>query len=112
MMNSCNFTGRLVDNPRLFEGEANRVTFSLAVDRDFVPEDGGKSVDYLDFVAWRETANYIMRHFRKGDLMQVVNSRARIKTFTGKDGEEKRKTEYEVGKVYCLLRKRREDTDE
>ena len=111
MMNSCNFTGRLVDNPKLFEGEANRVTFTLAVDRDYAPKEGQKGADYLDFIAWRETANYVVKHFRKGDLMQVVNARARIKTYEDSEGTEKRKTEYEVNKVYCLLRNRKENED-
>ena len=34
MMNSCNFTGRLVEDPKFFSGDPDRCCFTLAVDRD------------------------------------------------------------------------------
>lgn len=108
MMNSCNFTGRMVDNPKLFEGEVNRAVFTLAVDRDFVPKGSEKNADYLDFVAWRDKADYVARRFHKGDLVQVVNARAKIKQYED-DGVQRRKTEYEVDKVYCLIRNHEDD---
>lgn len=108
MMNSCNFTGRMVDNPKLFEGEVNRAVFTLAVDRDFVPKGSEKNADYLDFVAWRDKADYVVRRFHKGDLVQVVNARAKIKQYEDDSGKQ-RKTEYEVDKVYCLIRNHEDD---
>ena len=106
MMNSCNFAGRLVADPKMYEGESNRATFTLAVDGD-VPSD---EAVYLDFVAWRDKANYIARRFHKGDLMLVVNAKANVRNIE-KDGKKSRKIEFEVGKAYCVSR-HREENDE
>lgn len=103
MTNSCTFTGRLVSNPKIFEGEVSRAEFTLAVDKDFVPKNGEKTADYLDFVAWRDKAEYVARRFHKGDLIQVVNARAKVKQ-NEEDGVKHRKIEFEVDKVYCLVR--------
>lgn len=113
MLNSCCFAGRLVDEPKFFEGETNRVCFTLAVERDVLQRDGKPVSDYLDFVAWKETASFIATHFKKGDLMQVSNARAKVRLYEDSDGIKKRKTEFEIDKVYCLARSRgREDVEE
>ncbi len=111
MMNSCNFTGRLTDDPKYFEGEVNRACFTLAVDRDMVKNNKGMGADYLDFIAWGDKADYIMRRFNKGDLMQVVNARAKVRLYEDSDGIKKRKTEYEIDKAYCIERIRIQDDD-
>lgn len=106
MTNSCHFIGRLVDDPKLYEGEPNRACFCLAVDRD-TNKNGRGSADYLDFVAWKEAADYVVRHFNKGDLMSVVNARAKVRKY--EDGEDrKNRVEFEVHKVYCIGRARKQ----
>ena len=113
MMNSCNFTGRLTDDPKFFEGDVNRVCFTLAVDRDMIAKNGKTGADYLDFIAWKDTADYISRHFNKGDLMQVVNSRAKVRLYEDSDGKKGRKIEFEIDKAYCIARSReKEDVEE
>ena len=105
MMNSCSFIGRLTADPKRFDGETSRVCFTLAVDSDNY-KGSKETADYLDFVAWNKTAEYIDRHFNKGDLMCVANSRARVRQYENSDGIKVRKIEFEVGKAYCVGRSR------
>ena len=108
MLNSCNFTGYLVDTPKLLTGSdgINRTTFTLAVERDGTWKYDNEA-DYLDFVAWRESAKYIVKRFKKGDLMTVINARAKIRNITDANGNHKRKTEFIVDKAYCSHKHRR-----
>ena len=107
MMNSCNFTGRLVDDPEYFPGEPDRCCFTVAVDRDVFSKDAkSANADYLDCIAWRGVAEYVQKHFSKGDLIQVVDARAKVRTYEDSKGIKKRKTEFEINRVYCLLRNR------
>lgn len=110
MLNNCIFCGRLVEDPKLFQGDPVRCCFTIAVDRDGSNKNGGNA-DYFDFVAWRDTADYVSRHFNKGDLIQVV-SRAKVRSYEDSEGIKKRKTEFEVDKVYCILRNRNKEEDQ
>ena len=115
-MNSCNFTGRLTADPMLTERDGlERVTFSLAVDRDRKNADGSRETDFLDFVAWRGTARFIGEHFKKGDAMTVTNVREQVHEYTDRDGNPKRKHEHEVSSksdIYFGSNRRRERVDE
>lgn len=101
MMNSCDFMGRLVDDPKKFESDGiPRVVFTLAVDRDGLSKSGKSNADHLDFVAWRDVADLVLRKFKKGDLMAVSDSRAKVRSYVDGNGSKIRKTEYELGRVY------------
>lgn len=106
MMNSCNFTGRLVEDPKFFSGDPDRCCFTLAVDRDINKDAKNVNADYIDFIAWRGMAEYVQKHFSKGDLMQVVNARAKVRTYEDSEGVRKRKTEFEIDRAYCLAHSR------
>jgi single-strand DNA-binding protein len=102
-LNTCTFEGNLTADPKFYEGDgtkAPRATFTLAVDRDYLNEDGEKTADFLDFVVWRSTAEFVAKHFRKGDTMTVCNSKARIRSFTNDEGVRKRITQYVDGRCY------------
>ena len=101
-LNSCDFQGRLTADPKLElvgNNKVERVTFSLAVDRDRKKEDGSRETDFLDFIAWRGTAKFISGHFHKGDGMLVSNSQAEVREYKDKNGAIKRKTEYVIGEL-------------
>lgn len=98
-MNNCNFMGRLTADPELRhvgDGGYEKVTFTLAVDRDRKREDGSRDTDFLDFVAWRGTAKFISEHFHRGDAMTVTNVREFVREYTDKDGVKRRKHEHEI----------------
>ena len=109
MRNSCNFTGKLVAEPKMFEGQPSRVCFTLSVLRGYKDNSGKAYSDYFDFVAWRDTAEYIARHFHKGDMMRVDNAKAKVRFYEDSENNEHRKVEFEVDGPCTVFRDREED---
>ena len=68
-MNSCNFTGRLTAVPELktTQNGISVCSFSLAVQRPRVKE----TTDFINFVAWRQSAEYLCKYGNKGNLVEV-----------------------------------------
>ena len=100
MLNKCIFMGRLAADPELRRTGSGTAccTFRLAVDRDFKGQDGQKATDWLNFVAWRGTAEFITRNFHKGQPM-VVETRAQARTYE-KDGQNHNVVEFVVDNAY------------
>ena len=73
-------------------------SFTLAVDRDF-GEKGNKETDFIDCVAWRNTAEFVNSYFSKG-RMAVVSGRLQIRTWNDKDGNKRKNAEVIVDNVY------------
>ncbi len=73
MLNQVVQMGRLTADPELRQtvNGVKLVNFSIAVERDYATETGKRDVDFFDVVAWRETAEFISRNFRKGRLIVV-----------------------------------------
>ena len=102
MLNVCTIMGRLTRDPELRRtGSGVAVTsFTLAVDRDFGPKDGGeKETDFIDVVCWRSTAEFVAKNFRKG-RMAVASGRLQIRNWTDKDGNKRRSAEVLADNVY------------
>ena len=75
MLNHIDIMGRFVRDPELRRtGSGIAVTnFTIAVDRDFGPKDGGeKKVDFIDCIAWREKAEFVSKYFTKGRMAIVM----------------------------------------
>ena len=95
MLNHIVIMGRLTRDPELRRtGSGVAVTsFSLAVDRDFAPKDGGeRETDFIDCVAWRQTGEFVSKYFTKGRMV-VVSGRLQIRSWTDKDGNKRRSAE-------------------
>ena len=102
MLNHIVIMGRLARDPELRRtGSGVAVTsFTLAVDRDFAPKDGGeRETDWIDCVAWRQTGEFVSKYFTKG-RMAVVSGRLQIRTWTDKDGNKRRSAEVVADNVY------------
>ena len=102
MLNHINIMGRLTRDPELRRtGSGIAVaSFSLAVDRDFSPRDGGeRETDFIDCVAWRQTGEFVSKYFTKG-RMAVVSGRLQIRNWTDKDGNKRRSAEVVADNVY------------
>ncbi len=94
MLNKIFIMGRLTRDPELRRtGSGTAVTsFSLAVDRDFKSQSGEKETDFIDVVAWRQTAEFVSKYFTKG-RMAVVEGRLQIRDWTDRDGGKRRSAE-------------------
>ena len=102
MLNHVIIMGRLTRDPELRRtGSGTAVaSFTLAVDRDFSPKDGGeRETDFIDCVAWRQTGEFVSKYFTKG-RMAVVSGRLQIRSWTDKDGNKRRAAEIVVDNVY------------
>lgn len=102
MLNRILLMGRLTRDPELrhTQGGAPVVSFSLAVDRDFKDKSTGeRATDFIDIVAWRQTAEFVSRFFTKG-RMAVVEGRLQIRDWTDKDGGKRRTAEVVADNVY------------
>lgn len=101
-LNVCTIMGRLTRDPELRRtGSGTAVAnFTLAVDRDFAPKDGGeRETDFIDCIAWRGTAEFVSKYFTKGS-MAIVSGRLQIRNWTDKDGNKRRSAEVEASSVY------------
>ncbi len=102
MLNHIVIMGRLTRDPELRRtGTGVAVaSFTLAVDRDFSPRDGGeRETDFIDCVAWRQTGEFVSKYFTKG-RMAVVSGRLQIRGWTDKDGNKRRTAEIVADNVY------------
>ena len=102
MLNHITIMGRLTRDPELRRtGSGVAVTsFTLAVDRDFSPRDGGeRETDFIDCVAWRQTGEFVSKYFAKG-RMAVVSGRLQIRSWNDKDGNKRRTAEVVADNVY------------
>ena len=94
-INRIVISGRLVADPELKMTPANVavLTISVAVDRNYKNESGEHDVDYFDVVAWRGTADFIAKYFRKGDKIEVDG---KLRTRKWKDKYDQNRIAYEI----------------
>ena len=102
MLNRIILMGRLTRDPELRHTQTGTpvASFSLAVDRDFKDRNTGeKATDFIDIVAWRQTAEFVSRYFTKG-RMAVVEGRLQLRDWTDRDGNKRRAAEVVADNVY------------
>ena len=102
MLHHITIMGRLTRDPELryTQSQTHVSSFTLAVDRDFGGRDGGeKQTDFIDCVAWRQTAEFVSKYFTKG-RMAVVSGRLQIRDWTDREGGKRRSAEVVVDNVY------------
>ena len=110
MLNHITIMGRLTRDPELkyTQSQTPVTSFTLAVDRDFGGRDGGeRQTDFIDCVAWRQTAEFVSKYFAKGS-MAVVSGRLQIRDWTDREGGKRRSAEVVVDNIYFGESKRRE----
>ena len=102
MLNHITLMGRLTRDPELryTQSKIPVASFTLAVDCDYGSRDGGeRQTDFIDIVAWRQTAEFVSRYFTKG-RMAVVEGRLQIRDWTDKEGGKRRTAEVVADNVY------------
>ena len=95
MLNRVVLMGRLVADPEL-RHTANNVavtTFRIAVDRNYTPKGAERQTDFISIVTWRNTAEFVSRYFRKGQLVALEGS---IQTRSYTDNQGNNRTAFEV----------------
>ena len=101
MLNRIIVMGRMTRDPELRRTNSGTAvaSFTVAVDRDFKSQSGEKETDFIDVVAWRNTAEFASKYFSKG-RMAVVEGRLQLRDWTDKDGNKRRSAEIVADSVY------------
>ena len=76
MLNCAVIMGRLTADPELRQTPSGvSVTrFTVAVDRGYVKPGEERKADFINVVAWRQTAEFVSRYFQKGSMIAVQGS--------------------------------------
>lgn len=72
-MNKVQLVGRLTKNVELKMTSNQKAfcNFTLAVDRRFKDANGQRQADFINCVAWNQTAEFIQKYFQKGSRIGV-----------------------------------------
>ena len=101
MLNHITIMGRLVRDPELRSTQSgtNVASFTVAVDRDRAGNNGEKQTDFIDCVAWRQTGEFVSKHFHKGSMI-VVSGRLQSRKWQDRDGNNRTNWEVNADNVY------------
>lgn len=97
MINKVILVGRITKDPELRKTSSgiSTVGFTLACNRRFSNSQGGQDADFINCVAWRQSADFMANYVKKGSLLGVEG---RIQTRNYKDQNDR--TVY-VTEVVC-----------
>lgn len=75
-MNKVELVGRLTKDPesKMTSNQNHFCNFTIAVDRRFKDANGQRQADFINCVAWRQTAEFIQKYFKKGNRIGVCGS--------------------------------------
>jgi len=106
MINRIVLTGRLVRDPELrYTGSGVPVcNMRIAVDRAFSSKDGERQTDFIDVVAWRQSAEFSANYLNKGRLI-AVDGRLQIREWEAQDGSRRRSAEVVADRIEGLDRR-------
>lgn len=101
MLNRVILMGRLTADPDLRQttGGTSVVSFSIAVDRDYAASGEDRQTDFINLVAWRQTAEFISKYFAKGKMI-AVEGKIQTRNYTDANGNKRYVTEVLVDRAY------------
>jgi len=99
-MNKIILVGRLTKDPEVRSTSAgfSTVSFTVAVNRNFKNKDGNYDADFLPCVAFRNTAEFISKYFKKGSMI-CLDGRVQTRNYDAQDGSKRYVTEIVVENV-------------
>ncbi len=103
MVNCAVIMGRLVADPELrTTGNGTSVTsFAVAVDRRFARSGEDRQTDFIDVIAWRQTADFVCKYFRKGSMI-AIQGYIQTRTYEDKNGNKRKAVELVADNVsFC-----------
>ena len=106
MFNLVVLTGRLTADPELktTPNGISVTTFSIAVDRRYRSGEE-RQTDFINIVAWRQSAEFITKYFKKGNLIGIEGS-IQTRRYQDKNGNNRTAFEVVVNNVQFVESKR------
>ena len=100
MLNRAILMGRLTADPELRQtpNGVSVASFTLAVNRNY-SKNAQQQTDFIDIVAWRQTAEFVSRYFRKGQLV-AVDGRIETRSYTDRNGVNRKAFEIVAEQVH------------
>lgn len=97
MLNHIDIQGRLVGDPELRMTQNNTAvtSFTLAVNRDYNKDE----TDFISCVAWKNTAEFVNKYFRKGQLM-LVSGKLQSRKWIDRNGQNRISWDVHCDNVY------------
>lgn len=95
MINNAVLMGRLAADPELkvTTNGTNVTSFTVAVDRSYQKAGTERQTDFINVVAWRQTAEFVSKWFKKGNMIALQGS---IQTRKYEDRDGNKRTAFEV----------------
>jgi single-strand DNA-binding protein len=103
MVNKVILVGRLCTDPELKYTPSGVAVanFRIAVDRTFSNAQGERETDFIDVVAWRQSAEFVDQYLSKGRLI-LIDGRLQVRQWQTPDGQRRRSTEVVADQVKAL----------
>lgn len=103
MINKVILVGRITKDPelRFLQSGVGTVSFTIACDRQYVSQNGERGADFINCVAWRQTAEFISRYIKKGYMMSV-EGHIQTRTYQDQQGQTRYVTEVVAESVQNL----------
>lgn len=110
MLNKSILMGRLVADPELRQttNGISVCSFRIAVDRNYSKEQE-KQTDFINIVAWRNTADFVSEYFAKGKMI-IVEGAIQTRNYQDKDGNNRTAVEVNASNVFFGESKRQEES--
>jgi len=106
LLNSAILIGRLAADPELKQTPSGTAvtSFTVAVERDYKTGEE-RQTDFIDVVAWRQTAEFVCKYFRKGETI-AVQGPIQTRSYEDKNGNKRKAVEVTADKVsFCGVKK-------
>lgn len=103
MINVVALMGRMTYEPELrtTPSGVSVLRFQVACDRNYQKDTQKRQADFIDCVAWRQTAEFINRYFHKGSMIAVEGT-IQTSNYTDKDGNKRKQIEVLANNVsFC-----------
>ena len=110
-MNKVILMGRLTKDPEIRYTAINEkmvASFSLAVNRRFVAQGQERQADFINIVAWSNTAQFVSKYFKKGQQVGIVG-RIETRNYDDAQGQKRYVTEVIAEEVYFADSKKDEN---
>lgn len=107
-LNKIILMGRLTTDPELKRtaNDYSVTSFTLAVDGGY---GENKKTDFIECVAWRQTAEFVTRYFSKGKMI-AVEGKLQTRTYEDKNGNKRKAVEVLVEQCFFTGEKASNDT--
>ena len=111
-MNKVILIGRLTRDPQCRYLDISNLlmtTFTLAVNRRFVKEEAEQKADFINCIAWSNTAEFINKYFKKGQQIGLVG-RLQSRSWEDETGGKHYSTDVITEEVYFADSKKEDNT--